>query len=282
MRKLPPLYSLQCFEATARLGTVREAANRLCISPSAVSHQIAKLEDYLDTLLFHRQHKRLILTDAGYNYLKQIEQALECIEEATWNSLERTKAEQLILSLPPSFSTLWLIPKLDEFMQSCPDVNIKMMDNLTIDECLDDVDCGIEYRFSPASDRFSEKLFDDEIIPLASPAFVHANELQCLDDMKGKTLIITERRFNSWKVVLKDYDWIGKCRVISVRYTYQALNAAVLGLGVALGNRHNAKQFIDDGKLVSPFEISFDESRGPAYFFSCKKESLLKPKEKNF
>lgn len=282
MRKLPPLHSLQCFEATAKFGTVREASNQLCISPSAVSHQIAKLEEYLDSALFHRQNKRLVLTDTGYNYFKQIERALESIEEATWDSLESPKVEHLTVSLPPSFSSLWLIPKLKEFLENNTDINIKLTDNLTIDECLNSVDCAVEYRFGAAQDRFSKMLFSDEIVPLASPAYIADQHIGNLVDMKGKTLIITERRFHSWKALLKDYPWIDFCQIISVRYTYQALNAAVAGLGVALGNYRNAEYFINNNQLVSPFDIPRSNNNNPQYIFSCTNEALLKPKVQRF
>ena len=103
MRKLPPLKALESFEATARLGTIRDAADDLCVTPSAISHQIAKLEDHLGSALFHRRQRRLILTDAGRNYLQQVEQVFDRLEEATFDVTGRRVAETLSVSMPPSF-----------------------------------------------------------------------------------------------------------------------------------------------------------------------------------
>lgn len=282
MRKLPPLHALNCFEVTAKVGTVREAASLLCISPSAVSHQIAKLEAYLQSPLFHRVNKRLQLTDTGYNYLQQIERALTYIEEATWDSLNRKPSEQLTISVPPSFSSLWLLPKLRSFSPDNQDINICLKDHLTMDKCLDSVDCGIEYRFSAAKDRFSKVLFEDEVMVLANPEYVSNHKIGKINDLEGKCLILTERRFHSWRAILKEHNWLEKCQIISVRYTYQALNAAIAGLGIALGNRQNAEHFISQKLLVSPFEIDIPDHKSPKYYFSCQTDALQHPKVSGF
>ncbi|MET4692531.1 LysR family transcriptional regulator [Endozoicomonas lisbonensis] len=282
MRRLPPLNAVHYFEITASCGSIREAARELCISPSAVSHQIAKLEQFLDCALFHRVNGRLLLSDAGKKYLGHVKRAFSQIESATWDAYENRKSEQLVIASPPSFSSLWLLPNLSDFLRDTPQLNIKLIDKLTIADCENDVDCGIEYRFNTVHDRFSEKLFNDDIVPLASPGMVKSCRLDSMDRLRGLTLIVTERRFFSWKAILSQYNWLDTCRVISVKYTHQALSAAVHGHGVALANRHNSEELVRKGHLQIPFSIDFDRSKAPSYYFSCKNKDIYTPKVNQF
>ena len=271
MRRLPPLNALTAFEATARLGTVRAAADQLCVTPSAVSHQIAHLEDRLGTKLFLRQHKRLLLTEAGSNYLAQVEQAFDRLEEATADVVEDRGREILKIALPPSFTALWMMPRLADLRAALPGMDLQFLDFLTLDDCEDRVDCGVEYRLAAPKDRYSEILFDDELVPLASPDLVAQAGIQSMADLAGQTLIVTERRLISWAALAGGAGWIEDCPTLSVRYSYQAFNAAIFGQGVALGNRHNAAHFIENGQLVVPFEIDRTGlPSSPRYYLSCR------------
>ncbi len=283
MRKLPPLKALESFETTARLGTVREAAADLCVTPSAVSHQIAKLEAQLGKALFYRRQQRLFLSDAGHNFLQQIEQAFDRIEEATLDLMDSREVEQLSIAMPPTFMAMWLIPKLATFRQKYPQYDLRLSDRLTLDGYEDRVDCGIEYRLGKSKHLYTVMLFEDEIVPLASPELCQSEELQNIDDLQGQTLIMTELRLTSWRVLLADKPWLKNNPVLSVRYSYQAFNAAVHGLGIALGNRHNAEHFIRNGLLSIPFEINRRQlPAAPQYFFSCRENNLSLPKVQAF
>lgn len=279
MRKLPPLKALESFEATARLGTIRDAADDLCVTPSAISHQIAKLEDHLGKALFHRRQRRLILTDAGRNYLQQVGQVFDRLEEATFDVTGRRAAETLSVSMPPSFMALWLMPKLAEFRARHPGIDLHFSDRLTLEGIEDQVDCGIEYRLAPARTLRSKKLLDDEIVPLASPAFVEQHGIAGLEDLRGLPLIMTEMRLTSWRALLGHMPWALECPELSVSYSYQAFYAATHGLGVALGNRLNAQHFLQTGTLAIPFKIDRRDLPGaPQYYFSATPAGLQLPK----
>ena len=283
MRKLPPLNALSSFEATARLGTVRAAADALCVTPSAVSHQIALLEDRLGLSLFRRQNRRLILSEEGRAYLAQVGQAFDRLEEATADLSERRMREKLIIALPPSFTALWMMPRLATFRTQNPDLDLQFEDHLTLEDCVDQVDCGIEYRLAPSRDWHSENLFEDEIVPLASPALIDRDKIRSLEDLAGQTLIITERRMISWRALVADREWFQDCSLISVRYSYQAFSAALYGQGIALGNRHNAAHYIEQGQLAIPFEIDRTGlPSSPGYYFSCRTRNRDLPKVQAF
>ena len=115
MRNLPPFKALSAFEATARLGGVRAAADELAVTQSAVSHQLANLESHLRTPLFHRQGKRLVLTDTGRDYLNRIGPVLDHLEEATFEAANHSRIETLTVSAPPSFLAMWLLPRIAGF-----------------------------------------------------------------------------------------------------------------------------------------------------------------------
>lgn len=144
MRRLPPLNALYYFEVTARCGSVREASRELCISSSAVSHLISKLEQFLECSLFHRVNCRLLLSDAGQKYLNHVGDAFSQIETATWDALDSRKSELLTVPSPPGFTSLCLMPNLKDFFRETPELNIKLIDELTIADCVDEVDCGID------------------------------------------------------------------------------------------------------------------------------------------
>jgi LysR family transcriptional regulator, glycine cleavage system transcriptional activator len=277
MHGRPPLLSLEYFVTTARQGTVRAAAERLNVTPSAVSHQIARLEEFLDIHLFNRYKRRLILTDAGKQYVEQVEAALDRIGYATRDVATRGRRRRLTVSIPPTFLTFWLMPRLDRLTASYPDLDLRFVDALTIDLSRDDIDCGIEYCLSANAHLKPEKLFDDQVMPLASPDYIEGKGITKLEDVRGCTLIDTERRPWSWSNVLRRFSWRNECRTLTVQYTYQALTAASLGHGVALANWQNADWLILRGRVKVPFVFDDVLRDGPSYFFSCAPQNAASP-----
>src|SRR5690625_1928357 len=110
MRSLPPLKSLQAFEAAARLGSFAAAANELFLTPSAISHHIRALEERLNIALFHRVHRGVMLTDAGRRYAQGIGQGLTIMEMATRRTEHYAKSDVLTIHAVPSLASQWLMP----------------------------------------------------------------------------------------------------------------------------------------------------------------------------
>jgi len=256
MYKLPPLHSLRVFEAVARLGGVRQAANELCVTPPAVSHQLAKLEEYLGSPLFIRKGRALLLTETARDYLTEIRPSLQAIGRATAVASQKKNRETLTVAAPPTMTTKWLLPRLSDFFASYPEYDVRLLDRMTLDPEERGIDIAIEYRFEADPHFSSRQLLDDEIVALASPGYVEENKLDSIEGLKGLTLIETERRLNSWKSILSDYGWVRDQRFLAVGYSLHAFEAAAQGLGVALGNRINAEGMLADGQLCIPFEIN--------------------------
>ena len=255
MYRLPPLNALRVFEAVARLGSVRRAAEELCVTPPAVSHQIAKLEEHLGQALFTRSGRNLLMTETACNYLTEIRPTLQAISRATLVASKDNTRETLTISAPPTLTSKWLLPRLTQFFELFPEYDVRLVDRMTLDLEEQSIDVAIEYRFEEITHFSTQQLFDDQIVALASPAFVKQHNLSAVEQLKGLTLIETERRLNSWRSLLAQYSWVNQQRYLSVGYSLQAFDAAELGLGIALGNLINAQDMIASEKLCIPFEI---------------------------
>src|SRR5205085_3722749 len=125
-RHLPPLNGLKAFEAAARSESFTRAAEELNVTQGAVSHQVKALEDTLGLKLFHRERQRLILTEAGRDYLTVIRDALDQIAVGTERLLQRQGSGVLTISTSPDFAAKWLVSRLSHFAEKCPDVDLRV------------------------------------------------------------------------------------------------------------------------------------------------------------
>lgn len=255
METLPPLNALRVFEAVARLGGVRLAASELCVTPPAVSHHISKLEDHLGTALFIRRGRTLILTEAARNYLLEVGPSLEAIGRATAGVSERKSRETVTLAAPPTLISTWLMPRILDFMSRYSQLDVRVIDRMIFDPEEQGIDLALEYRFEPDPDLISKPILDDEIVVLASPEFATVNKISDLESTRGLTMIETERRLTSWRPILSSFAWGANQRFLFVSYSAHAFTAASRGVGIALGNRTNAQEIIDQGHLCIPFDL---------------------------
>src|SRR5258707_4147318 len=119
-RQLPPLNALKAFEAAARSESFTRAAEELCVTQGAVSHQVKSLEDTLGIKLFNRERQRLVITDAGREYLNVIRDALDRIAAGTERVLQRQNSGVLTVSTSPDFAAKWLVYRLRPFARTPP------------------------------------------------------------------------------------------------------------------------------------------------------------------
>src|SRR5256884_2861424 len=113
--RLPPLNALKAFEAAARHESFTRAAEELCVTQGAVSHQVKALEAELAVKLFNRERQRLIITEAGRDYLTVVRDALDRIAIGTERLLQRQNAGVLTVSTSPDFAAKWLVHRLRPF-----------------------------------------------------------------------------------------------------------------------------------------------------------------------
>ena len=125
-QKLPPLNALRSFEAAARHKSFRQAAEELCVSHSAISHQVKLLEDYLGTRLFTRQARSVDLTKAGRTYYPILRHAFDQIAEGTASVMTPYGPSAITIQLYSIFAIRWLIPRLPSFQAANPDIQVRL------------------------------------------------------------------------------------------------------------------------------------------------------------
>ena len=125
--RLPPLNALRAFEAAARHLSFKNAATELSVTPTAVSHQIKLLEEFLGLALFRRLTRALELTPQGEVMLPKVRAGLECFAAAVEIAHDHVATGKLIVVSPPSFATRWLVPRLRGFTQAESSLNLHVI-----------------------------------------------------------------------------------------------------------------------------------------------------------
>lgn len=252
----PPLSSLIAFETVARRRNFTVAATELHITPSAVSHQIAKLEEFLGVRLFERTARNVDLTEAGEDYLKRVAGALAAISAATDNARKGVR-NTLHVHSSPSFATLWLMPRLADFARAHPSISLSMSSSVVhSDFSVGQVDIDIRYGIPNWPHLTVQPIFDERIMPLASPAFIRRHRIQTPEDLLHVPLIQSTVSVVQWP------DWFASRGMAHTpaRYAYRfdrafmALDAAVQGLGVALESTSIGEPHLRKGRLRPVFE----------------------------
>ena len=255
MPTLPPIANLQAFEAVARRRSFALAAAELNLTASAISHQVSRLEAQLDVRLFERSAHGVRLSPAGEHYLMHVGSALNAIATAT-DDLRHGIRNSLYVHSAPSIASLWLMPRLHHFAQAYPEISLNLSAAHTpSDFALGQADIDIRYGVPQWGDLVVEPLFEEAIVPLASPAFIKAHKLKRAEQLLDLPLIQSNVSIVQWS------DWFGRFTKLrapdrfSLRFdrAQMSLDAATQGLGVALESAVNAGGHLADGRLKAPF-----------------------------
>ena len=255
MPTLPPIANLQAFEAVARRRSFALAAAELNLTASAISHQVSRLEAQLDVRLFERSAHGVRLSPAGEHYLMHVGSALNAIATAT-DDLRHGIRNSLYVHSAPSIASLWLMPRLHHFAQAYPEISLNLSAAHTpSDFALGQADIDIRYGIPQWGDLVVEPLFEEAIVPLASPAFIKAHKLKRAEQLLDLPLIQSNVSIVQWS------DWFGRFTKLrapdrfSLRFdrAQMSLDAATQGLGVALESAVNAGGHLADGRLKAPF-----------------------------
>ena len=173
--RLPPLSSLRGFEAAARLGSFAKAADELCLTQAAVSHQVRSLEKELGQQLFLRLPRELVLTDAGKDFLSTVETALQTLSHGMQRLAPYNKTATLIVACDPALARHWLVPGLVGFHAANPDTEVWLdtSEQLT-DFDTQEVDVIIDRGEPEGSGLITALLFEEKLAPMASPQILAA------------------------------------------------------------------------------------------------------------
>ncbi|MEK8052965.1 LysR substrate-binding domain-containing protein [Ideonella sp. DXS22W] len=257
MSHLPPMANLQAFEAVARRRSFALAAAELHVTASAISHQVARLESQLAVRLLERSAHGVRLTAAGEQYLSRISGALQAIAAAS-DDLRQGVANSLYVHCSPSIATLWLMQRLPSFAQANPGIALNLSAaHIHSDFTQGTVDLDIRYGVPNWPDLVVEPLFEERIVPLASPAFLRAQRLRRIDQLLDVPLIQSNVNVVQWSDWFKAYSDKRPPERLSLRFdrAQMAMEAAIQGLGVALESAMLAAGHIREGKLRPVFGL---------------------------
>ncbi len=284
-RQLPPLNALKAFEAAARFGSFKDAADELFVSHSAISHQIKKLEDHLMTELFIRYPRSVELTSAGKKYFLVLRESFDRISEGTKVLLQPHQSNVLTIQTYSSFAIRWLIQRLPEFSDMYPDYQVRLnTSQIDVDFNNQDIDLAIMIGHPEESDLFFEYLFSPEIFPVCAPSMLHKeNPLETPADLAHHTILQVYPSERDWLV------WLNKYKIENIDLTSginfdsydHALKTAVRGLGIALGMQPYVEEELNSGVLVKPFENLSTPAPGNWYLV-CPSEKRTVKKVKQF
>jgi LysR family glycine cleavage system transcriptional activator len=271
-RQLPALGALRTFEAAARHLSFTLAAEELGVTPAAVSHQVRSLEGQLGLKLFSRTSRVVQLTEAGGILLAGATEALDGLARCVARLRGMDDRPRLTVSSSPSLAAKWLVPRLHRFLQAHPDTDIRVeVSNRLVDFAQEEVALAIRFGRGEYPGLSVDRLFDETIFPVCSPRLLKGRRpLREPSDLRHHTLIHVEWQaqgatwpdWRMWMLAagLPDLD---ATRGLHFSQTSLALQAAIDGHGVALGESTLAADDLASGRLMRPFELSL---KGPAEF----------------
>lgn len=268
-RRYPSITSMQCFECAARHLSFTRAAQELHMTQSAVSKQVAQLEDMLKLSLFQRTSQSLYLTPAGKKYYIDVQKILSNIELATTDVMAHgMDTETLNIISHPTFCARWLIPALKGFSHANPDIHldIKERANPFFSE---DTDADITFLYGDGvwANMESIKLFDEQTVAVCRPDYLKA-PLTDLKQMSEYVLLQTSSRASAW------YNYFEKQQVdfhgtfVGPRFDtfYACITGAELGCGIALVPKNLVENELQSGKLVLAWNYIYQGTG--AYYLS--------------
>lgn len=199
-RKLPPFAAVRAFEAVARHLNVKQAADELCLSASAVSHQIRALEEYFDMALFERRRNRLTLTLTGRAYAGKMTNLLNAFDEST-RSIREAGHRPFRVLCTPGFAARWLVPRLDR-LSFGDRVRLRVSDGApSLDFAANEADLVIQWADAPVSGVVTEPLMQSGRYPVISPGLKAREAVEVPEDLRRLTLVHDENDNEDWRAI---------------------------------------------------------------------------------
>jgi LysR family glycine cleavage system transcriptional activator len=280
--RLPPLNALKAFEAAARHESFTRAAEELCVTQGAVSHQVKALEAELAIKLFNRERQRLIITEAGRDYLAVVRDALDRIAVGTERLLQRQNAGVLTVSTSPDFAAKWLVHRLGHFAEAHAGIDLRVSATMHhVDFAREDVDMAVRHGDGNWSGLDAVQLSSEQLFAICSPKLLTGRRLAKPADVLKFPLIHLDSRA----------DWTKWLRVVgigddNVRHgpvlnrASMVIDAAINGQGIALARTTLAAFDLINGRLVRPFAEALRLSK--TYWIVCPKATSNVPKIATF
>lgn len=252
--RLPPVNTLRLFEAAARLGSFKLAADEIHITPSAISHGIQTLENWLGTELFHRGPRGLTLTPAGEAYAPEVQAALSILATATERLPGRRATGALSVSSAPTFANRWLLPRLSRFTELYPDIRVTIdTSRHYVDFPTAGIDLAIRRGTAPKSGESWTQLVPEMVVPVCSPSLRQSISVDDEVELLGHAPLIhvttVREDWRSW-FEARGIAPPSNERAIRVDTIQLAAEGAMRGLGIAMGRKPLIDEYLVQGSLL--------------------------------
>ena len=279
-----PLGALRAFAEAGRLGTLAAAADRLGVTPGAISQQIRQLEDRIGSPLLLRSRQGVTLTPAGALMHPTLVAAFDRIE-ASLEAVQRLGQQQSItISTVPSFAASWLVPRLGDFSAEHAGVEVRVEASAALADLRGGrIDLAIRHGLGDYPGLHSERLMAPVLIPVASPALLQGRRKirQPIDCLQYTLLHDSDRA--DWRLWLQAHGVeppAAAQRGPALEDDLLLLRAAASGQGIALVDDTHAREYLDEGKLVVVLDLPWPARF--AYYLVCHPQVLERPVVANF
>lgn len=283
-RRLPNLGAMRTFEAAARHGSFTRAAHELGVTPAAVSYVVRELEDQIGSPLFLRSGRAVTLSDAGIKLNVAVAGALQSVGAAVRDIREAEQAARVNVTTTPSLAIKWLVPRLNRFLAIHPDIDVRVdMSHRAADLQRDNFDIAIRFGNGDYRDATVVYLLGDSLAPVCSPELARkAGALRNPADLRGHTLIHVDWQghgvtWPTWEAWLEAAKVTGIDHRKGLRFDQSvlALQAAIDGLGVALGDSSLTESDLEAGRLVKPFALGLKAPANIGYWLLSRPGAAL-------
>ena len=280
LKPLPPLTALRAFDAAARHMSFAKAAEELHVTPAALSFQIKSLEEHLGAPVFRRLNRAVELTEAGRALAPEAQVAFETLSSG-WRAAQRTQDHHsLTVTAGPAFTAKWLAPRLFDFAQEHPEIELRFSASLKrMDFIRDDVDVAIRFGYGGDTGLFSLPLAEEWVTPVMLPDM--AARYPTPESLRDAVLIIDEsidflNPLSNW-AAWSDVMGIAPLIPAGPRYSQadHAMDAALAGRGAALGRRALVIKDLAEGRLAAPNGKALNT--GARFRFLCPEGAETRP-----
>ncbi len=272
-RRLPPLLALRFFESVARHESFTRAADELCVTQAAVSHQIKALEEWFGEPLFQRLSRSIKLTDLGMKLAAPLGQAFDLMSDATEDALHEERTTVITVAVFDSFASEWIIPRLHRFRARFPEFDVRFKAKRHEDDALSSGEADIEIRYGNGNwpNHQIEHLLEETVAPVCTPAFLDEHGAPAdLGDI-GRYPLLHDVFAIDWAEFLGRFGVgrVGLRRGYGFTHSHLVKRACLGGLGLALGQWPLVAAEVASGALVRPFgeTLALENS----YYVVCRR-----------
>jgi LysR family transcriptional regulator, glycine cleavage system transcriptional activator len=282
--RLPPVHALSAFEAAARHGSFALAADELCITPSALSHRIRLLEEFVGERLFLRDGRAVTLSEFGRRYLDVVRSALRTLTDFPLPHRSAPAQPKIKITVPPTFARYLLMPRLAEFSALHPEVAVEVFMSVPLyDLSLSESDLEVRFGAGKYPDMVTEKLFEEPSFAVATPAYLaRIGGIASPAELRKATLLRSALEpWQPWFEVA-GLDWPEPSTGLRLDDLGLLLEAVRFHHGIGLTRQHFVQNLLASGEVVQLFPDIQLKTPPHAYYVVYEQADAARPEVSAF